>query len=57
MAGGSQYTLPFPGETVHPGPYSMAQGVEDANTYRVGVIRWRNACSRVFAGTANSVRS
>jgi hypothetical protein len=27
---------PFPGETIHPGPYRMAKNVEDANTYRVG---------------------
>jgi hypothetical protein len=25
-----------PGETINPGPYRMAKGVEDANTYRVG---------------------
>ena len=30
------HTNPFPGETIHPGPYRMAKGVEDANTYRVG---------------------
>ena len=29
-------TTPFPGETINPGPYRMAKGVEDANTYRVG---------------------
>lgn len=27
---------PFPGETIHPGPYRMGKTVEDANTYRVG---------------------
>ncbi|MBI2069466.1 MAG: DEAD/DEAH box helicase [Elusimicrobia bacterium] len=27
---------PFPGETIHPGPYRMGKGVEDVNTYRVG---------------------
>ena len=27
---------PFPGETIHPGPYRMGRNVEDANTYRVG---------------------
>ena len=27
---------PFPGETIHPGPYRLGKGVEDANTYRVG---------------------
>jgi superfamily II DNA or RNA helicase len=27
---------PFPGEKIHPGPYRMGKGVEDANTYRVG---------------------
>jgi len=27
---------PFPGETIHPGPYRMGKGIEDANTYRVG---------------------
>lgn len=27
---------PFPGETIHPGPYRMDKNVEDANTYRVG---------------------
>jgi len=30
------HTNPFPGETVNPGPYRMAKGVDDANTYRVG---------------------
>ncbi|MGE5553929.1 MAG: SNF2-related protein [Betaproteobacteria bacterium] len=29
-------TNPFAGEAIHPGPYRMAKGVEDANTYRVG---------------------
>ena len=28
--------IPYPGEKIHPGPYRMAKGVEDANTYRVG---------------------
>lgn len=27
---------PFPGETIHPGPYRLAKNVEDANTYRPG---------------------
>ncbi len=27
---------PFPGETIHAGPYRMGKNVEDANTYRVG---------------------
>jgi ERCC4-related helicase len=27
---------PFPGETIHAGPYRMGKRVEDANTYRVG---------------------
>lgn len=27
---------PFPGETIHRGPYRMGKNVEDANTYRVG---------------------
>jgi len=27
---------PFPGETIHSGPYRLAKNVEDANTYRVG---------------------
>lgn len=27
---------PFPGETIHPGPYRIGKHVEDANTYRVG---------------------
>jgi superfamily II DNA/RNA helicase len=27
---------PFDGEPIHPGPYRLAKGVEDANTYRVG---------------------
>jgi superfamily II DNA or RNA helicase len=27
---------PFPGETIHPGPYRMGKRSEDANTYRVG---------------------
>jgi superfamily II DNA or RNA helicase len=30
------HTNPFPGETIHPGPYRMGRDVEDANTYRVG---------------------
>lgn len=29
-------TNPFPGETIHPGPYRMGKATEDANTYRVG---------------------
>ena len=27
---------PFPGETIHPGPYRLGKNVQDANTYRVG---------------------
>ena len=27
---------PFPGETIHPGPYRLGKHVEEANTYRVG---------------------
>jgi hypothetical protein len=27
---------PFPGETIHPGPYRIGKHIEDANTYRVG---------------------
>ena len=27
---------PFPGETIHPGPYRLGKNVEEANTYRVG---------------------
>lgn len=27
---------PFPGETIHPGPYRMGKKVEEVNTYRVG---------------------
>jgi superfamily II DNA or RNA helicase len=30
------HTNPFPGETIHPGPYRMGKAVEDVNTYRVG---------------------
>lgn len=30
------HSNPFPGETIHPGPYRMGKAVEDANTYRVG---------------------
>jgi superfamily II DNA or RNA helicase len=30
------HTNPFPGETIHPGPYRMGKGVEDVNIYRVG---------------------
>jgi hypothetical protein len=30
------HSNPFPGETIHPGPYRLAKAVEDANTYRVG---------------------
>ncbi len=36
---GYSFTLhlnPFPGETIHPGPYRMGKKVEDINTYRVG---------------------
>lgn len=36
---GYSFTLhknPFPGESIHPGPYRMGKAVEDANTYRVG---------------------
>ena len=27
---------PFPGETIHPGPYRLGKNIEEANTYRVG---------------------
>jgi ERCC4-related helicase len=27
---------PFEGERIHPGPYRVGKGVEDANTYRIG---------------------
>lgn len=27
---------PFPGETIHAGPYRLGKNVEDANTYRIG---------------------
>lgn len=30
------HTNPFPGETIHPGPYRMGKQVEEVNTYRVG---------------------
>lgn len=30
------HTNPFPGETIHPGPYRMGKSIENANTYRVG---------------------
>ena len=30
------HTNPFPGETIHPGPYRMGKSVDDVNTYRVG---------------------
>ena len=38
---GDQYSFyltrnPFPGETIHAGPYRLGKNVEDANTYRVG---------------------
>ena len=38
---GSEYSFhltrnPFPGETIHAGPYRLGKNVEDANTYRVG---------------------
>lgn len=32
----SLHTNPFPKEAIHPGPYRMGKGVEDANIYRVG---------------------
>jgi superfamily II DNA or RNA helicase len=38
---GTEYSFhltsnPFPGETIHPGPYRLGKHVDDANTYRVG---------------------
>ncbi|WP_246044729.1 SNF2-related protein [Geomonas ferrireducens] len=30
------HTNPFTSKDIHPGPYRMGKGVEDANTYRVG---------------------
>ncbi len=30
------HTNPFPGESIHSGPYRMGKSVEDVNTYRVG---------------------
>ncbi|MGO8752993.1 MAG: SNF2-related protein [Thermoguttaceae bacterium] len=36
---------PFPGETIHAGPYRLGKNVEDANTYRVG----HPLAQRVFA--------
>ena len=27
---------PFPGEVIHPGPYRIGKGIDDANIYRVG---------------------
>ncbi len=38
---GDQYSFyltrnPFPGETIHAGPYRLGKNVEDANTYRIG---------------------
>lgn len=41
FGGGGQFSFmlernPFPGEAIHPGPYSMGKNVEDGNTYRVG---------------------
>lgn len=30
------HSNPFPGETIHAGPYRLGKHVEDANTYRVG---------------------
>jgi superfamily II DNA or RNA helicase len=38
---GDQYSFyltrnPYPGETIHPGPYRLGKNVEDANTYRIG---------------------
>jgi superfamily II DNA or RNA helicase len=43
------HTNPCPAEPIHPGPYRMGKGVEDANTYRVGhplaqrVLAWGRA--------------
>jgi superfamily II DNA or RNA helicase len=43
------HTNPCPGAPIHPGPYRMGKGVEDANTYRVGhplaqrVLAWGRA--------------
>jgi hypothetical protein len=38
---GDQYSFyltrnPYPGETIHPGPYRLGKNIEDANTYRIG---------------------
>ena len=38
---GEQYSFyltrnPYPGETIHPGPYRLGKNVEEANTYRIG---------------------
>src|SRR5450759_557836 len=40
------HTNPCPGETINPGPYRMAKGVEDANTYRVGHPRAQRVLAR-----------
>lgn len=49
------HTNPCPSEPIHPGPYRMGKGVEDANTYRVGhplaqrVLAWGRALTPPMA--------
>jgi hypothetical protein len=51
------HTNPCPGEPIHPGPYCMGKGVEDANTYRVGhplaqrVLAWGRTLTPPIAET------
>src|SRR5438874_2309155 len=50
------HTNPCHGEPIHPGPYRLGKGVEDANTYRVGhplaqrVLAWGRALTPPMAG-------
>jgi hypothetical protein len=36
---------PFPGETIHAGPYRLGKNVEDANTYRIGHPLAQRVCA------------
>ena len=53
---GNQYSFyltsnPFPGETIHSGPYRLGKSVEDANTYRVGHPLARRLLAQAMAQT------
>jgi superfamily II DNA or RNA helicase len=51
---GDQYSFyltrnPFPGETIHPGPYRLGKNVEEANTYRIGHPLAQRVLARAMA--------